>query len=236
MTMRVPGPLFVERICEGCRSTFLLKANIARRPGQRFGRFCSRSCSTRTIQRRLAAARPSARADTTCRQCGITFRARLYDLARGLGRFCTRRCSATFHFKAGNALAAQTVEQLSLNGYRSAAANALRGTNFGRPAERMRELQGRFAHLAWTKRRTVEPWPRLSRTPLGRAAHLAVRRALKNGTLTRKPCETCGSTSLVHAHHDDYLKPLVVRWLCPKCHVRHHLAEPYIAQAMESVA
>lgn len=42
-------------------------------------------------------------------------------------------------------------------------------------------------------------------------------------------CETCGKTptdrSIIHAHHDDYSRPLHVRWLCASCHKRHHLQE-----------
>lgn len=50
------------------------------------------------------------------------------------------------------------------------------------------------------------------------AVHSAVYRAIKNGTLIRQPCETCGTTDNIHAHHDDYSKELEVRWLC----IRHH--------------
>ena len=50
-----------------------------------------------------------------------------------------------------------------------------------------------------------------------------VANALQSGRLTKGPCETCGATHKVHGHHDDYLKPLVVRWLCPKHHAEHHI-------------
>ena len=43
----------------------------------------------------------------------------------------------------------------------------------------------------------------------------------KNRILVKQPCEVCGS-SRVHAHHDDYSKPLIVRWLCPSHHRKHH--------------
>jgi len=50
----------------------------------------------------------------------------------------------------------------------------------------------------------------------------AVAHAKKMGRLIVEPCETCGSTENVDAHHDDYTKPLDVRWLCKSCHRRHH--------------
>ena len=64
-------------------------------------------------------------------------------------------------------------------------------------------------------------WNRENRQKL--EAHEAVRRALRDGTLKRGKCEVCGSFT-VEAHHDDYAKPLEVRWLCRGDHQRHHAA------------
>jgi hypothetical protein len=41
------------------------------------------------------------------------------------------------------------------------------------------------------------------------------------GDLTAKPCEVCGADKTV-AHHDDYDKPLDVRWLCQTHHAEWH--------------
>ena len=53
------------------------------------------------------------------------------------------------------------------------------------------------------------------------AAHTMVHNHLRDGKLHRKPCERCGAPK-AHAHHDDYSKPLDVRWLCRKHHMEHH--------------
>lgn len=54
-------------------------------------------------------------------------------------------------------------------------------------------------------------------------AHKLVKRAIDTGRLIAKPCEECGS-EVVEAHHDDYSKPLDVRWLCVAHHRQHHKA------------
>lgn len=46
--------------------------------------------------------------------------------------------------------------------------------------------------------------------------------AKSRGDLIPEPCETCGVTIGVHAHHDDYSKPLEVRWFCGTHHREHH--------------
>jgi len=45
--------------------------------------------------------------------------------------------------------------------------------------------------------------------------------AIRDGRLTKEPCEVCKDVKS-QAHHDDYRKPLSVRWLCRKHHLEHH--------------
>ncbi len=55
-------------------------------------------------------------------------------------------------------------------------------------------------------------------------AHNLVNNSIRDGKLHAEPCEICGSNERVHAHHDDYLKPLNVRWLCAVHHHQWHAA------------
>jgi hypothetical protein len=51
--------------------------------------------------------------------------------------------------------------------------------------------------------------------------HLLTNAATRLGILDRQPCEVCGEMK-VDAHHDDYNKPMEVRWLCRLHHNEHH--------------
>lgn len=73
----------------------------------------------------------------------------------------------------------------------------------------------RIAHLLSNTRKFR------ARNPEKYAAHQAVNNAVRDGRLQKSACEVCGS-SRVHGHHDDYSKPLEVRWLCAEHHVAHH--------------
>lgn len=59
-------------------------------------------------------------------------------------------------------------------------------------------------------------------------AHYLVSSAIMDGVLHPQPCEKCGKNNppigrkIIDAHHDDYDKPLQVRWLCRKHHKEMH--------------
>lgn len=55
------------------------------------------------------------------------------------------------------------------------------------------------------------------------SARAKARQALRRGQLERQPCEVCGEHA--EMHHDDYSKPLEVRWLCKRHHAEHHRIE-----------
>lgn len=54
------------------------------------------------------------------------------------------------------------------------------------------------------------------------AARLAVARAVRAGKLRRPSHCPCGRRALIHAHHEDYGRPLDVTWLCATCHQARH--------------
>lgn len=64
------------------------------------------------------------------------------------------------------------------------------------------------------RREREQPWR-------GKAVR-AVNNAIRDRRLFRGPCEVCGTTERVQGHHDDYSKPLDVRWLCFKHHLEFH--------------
>lgn len=53
-------------------------------------------------------------------------------------------------------------------------------------------------------------------------ARRAVENAVRYNKIIKQPCERCGETSRVHAHHENYSKPLDIVWLCPKHHTERH--------------
>lgn len=64
-----------------------------------------------------------------------------------------------------------------------------------------------------------------AQNPQAYRAHNAVNNAVRDGKLTKLPCEFCGADRVM-AHHRDYSRPLDVIWLCAKCHNRLHASFP----------
>ena len=144
----------------------------------------------------------SARAIVACQECGNPLIVTLYDLKHGHGQYCGRKCMG-----------------LAQRG--PASPNWLGGDPnamcWVRSRKRLRACGSTvkidYARL-WQKVHPERP-----------RSHHAVRRAVKTGRLTRpERCERCGKTGKLHAHHEDYTKPLDVIWVCPTCHKAIHRA------------
>lgn len=76
--------------------------------------------------------------------------------------------------------------------------------------------KGRYDQREW---RRIKQY-RKTNTKEGNLAWGKVRRALKNGTLTKGPCAVCGDKNTHAHHHLGYEFPLMVEWLCQSCHQR----------------
>lgn len=65
-------------------------------------------------------------------------------------------------------------------------------------------------------------------------------KAIARGRLVHRPCEVCGlegkfadGRNMIQAHHDDYNKPLQVRWLCQAHHFEWHKHNSPIRRTVE---
>ena len=73
--------------------------------------------------------------------------------------------------------------------------------------------EGKASHLKANKKYR-------GKNPKKYKAHNMVNNALRDCKLFSDPCEMCGLKA--EAHHDDYARPLNVRWLCTHHHNQWH--------------
>ena len=87
------------------------------------------------------------------------------------------------------------------------------------------ELKKRYSQTEKGKescRKSKDKWA--DNNVVKRAANLIVGNAVRDGRLIKpNNCEKCGiAHNRIHGHHCDYNYPMVVMWLCPKCHTQWH--------------
>ena len=123
----------------------------------------------------------------------------------------------------------KTKQKEYAKGYLSKAENQLKRVEYlAKPETKAKLVKHRSKYLSKTE-------TKLKRNEIARKyrddnpekykAYAIVKYSINKGDLVRQPCEWCGSTDNVHAHHDDYSKPLEVMWLCGSgnnCHGKRH--------------
>ena len=83
----------------------------------------------------------------------------------------------------------------------------------------------RLAKARWVaknpevRKETVKKWNDANKVK--RSAQAKVAHRIRVGKMIRMPCIICKNKKS-HAHHEDYLKPYDVIWLCAQCHKDRH--------------
>lgn len=85
-----------------------------------------------------------------------------------------------------------------------------------------KELLAKRQTDEFRKRRAKRNAQWAARYPEKALAQSRLHEATATGRVIRMPCEVCGAKKGIHAHHEDYSKPLDVKWLCPLHHVARH--------------
>lgn len=87
-------------------------------------------------------------------------------------------------------------------------------------------VQFNISCAKWKRKQSIEYHTKIKRThrknnPLKYKARTMITNLLVTGKLKKQPCEECGSNKS-QAHHDDYSKPLEIKWLCRNHHLQIH--------------
>lgn len=144
-----------------------------------------------------------------CRECGCSDTSNFYWSNKSLCKDCVRK--TVTKYREENLEEVQAYDRNRSNLPHRIQARKEIAENWKKSPKlkkRRNELQKN-----WQEKNTIK-----------RAAHIIVGNAIRDGKLIPQPCEICGKQK-VDAHHDDYTKPLDVRWLCTKHHAEHHKNE-----------
>lgn len=83
------------------------------------------------------------------------------------------------------------------------------------------KLLGVYKNFRGDRTKQASNWRSKPENKIKKSAHMKVYLRIKNGTILKQPCEICNKLPAM-AHHDDYSKPLDIRWLCAQHHYEHH--------------
>jgi len=147
-----------------------------------------------------------------CSKCGTSDRK-----ANGKCKVCTTAYQASYYARNADEAKAYAATHYKENlGSAHARHAAYRGENKDKIKAYCSTPVVRSRRVAEEKARRKDPAfiPKIQ-------ARLATRNAIRRGELKKGACEVCNGIK-VDAHHDDYSKPLDVRWLCRVHHSAFH--------------
>jgi len=141
-----------------------------------------------------------------CRKCNEQFSPSQYQIRKSdyICRLCSREYHRQYRVKrkqAGNPI---VPAKMSREWHRNYARQYFANTH------------NRLRRSANMRKYMYDPKLRMKHEARWQATH-----AKQSGALKQKPCEVCGDKH-TQMHHDNYYKPLEVRWLCRKHHIEHH--------------
>jgi hypothetical protein len=115
---------------------------------------------------------------------------------------------------------------LECNRRQQAEERARRGDDYRAMRRRYRSTESGMA--AYSRYVPAHPWQKW--------AQGKVWNEIERGRIVKPDtCSCCGRGGIIDGHHDDYAKPLEVRWLCRWCHRAWHRLHGEAANANESV-
>lgn len=198
----------VEIVCAFCGNGVrkdVGAVNESRREGRNL--YCNKQCSTLGRRANFINAPVKIKKTKVCNRCGKRkTRTKFYprkSCRNGLTEYC-KPCTSL------------RVKERNATAERRAVVRAYNIRTRERRSERNRAW--RAANIA---KLHLKAKAKRSEHPEQWRAHHRVRVALRNGILKRpNTCSVCAGAGRIEAHHDDYDRPLDVRWLCQSCH-RH---------------
>lgn len=123
-----------------------------------------------------------------CKTCNKQFMARLTEIKRGMGNYCSIKCAAIAGGKARAKIDQNGVKNPNWKG------------GISKDNYHYKKLQIKRYPLRMKARDEIRKALRS-----GKLVRI-------------KKCEICNKICKTEAHHEDYNKPLKVHWLCRKCH------------------
>ncbi len=96
-----------------------------------------------------------------------------------------------------------------------------------KPSVRLSEIKSGKARMATQMDKMIEyNKSAYKKNPKKFVARRILNNAVNAGKIIKPNlCQQCHSVRRIHGHHDDYNKPLEVKWLCTYCHGRLHWKE-----------